>query len=82
MTRNGQLCHIVGVHRSDCGSIAHVVIETLESTVGTADHQLITGVNPHDLATENSRAEVFDAIASVEGVEISRDNNGRLQWMV
>ena len=70
MTRNGQLCHIVGVHRQENGHIQYVTVEMLVAASGRAERDVVTGVNPHDLATENSKAEVFQQIASVEGVTL------------
>lgn len=67
MTRNGQRCHIVGVHRAASGKIEHVAVEALQPVTGSALGSITTGVDPHDLATENTKAEVFEQIAALEG---------------
>jgi hypothetical protein len=67
MTRNGVRCRIVGVHRDVAGSIDHVTVEHLESRAGVASLSLAQA-DPMDLAVENSKDEVFDAVFSIEGV--------------
>ena len=67
MKHNGVKCHIVGVTRDIDGAIDYVTVRHLEAATGTAIWSL-AACDPSDLAVENGKPEVFDAIASVEGV--------------